>query len=121
MIDVIAELWLLLRDSLLFEDGDRLVLFAGLPPQWLQGKEPLAVENAPTWFGAVSVTYAATAGGAKLSLGGAASPPGGLVLRLPPSLEASTILGGKRLVQDANGDLVLPPGTKQAAIAFSSR
>ena len=46
---------------------------------------------------------------------------GGFVLRLPPSLEASTLLGGKRLAQDANGDLVLPPGTKQAAIALSSR
>ena len=117
----IAELWLLLRDSLLFEDGGRLVLFAGLPPQWLQGKEPLVIENAPTWFGAVSATYAATAGGAKLTLGGTASPPGGFVLRLPASLKASVAVGGKTLKQDATGDLVLPPGTKQAAIAFSSR
>ena len=50
----IAEFHLLVRDSLLYEDGDKLVLLAGVPPGWFTHKEGLEVKNLPTHFGSCS-------------------------------------------------------------------
>jgi hypothetical protein len=69
----LAELWLLMRDSLVYEDGDRLVLLAGVPEEWLQQR--IAVHNLPTHFGPLSFVYdqgVLTTSGAK--------PPGGITV-----------------------------------------
>jgi len=71
----LAEFWLLLRDSLVHEDGDRLVLFAGLPPKWRN--QPLKIENLPTAFGLLTLTW----DGKNLHIEGDAHPPGGFVVR----------------------------------------
>src|SRR5207248_1937604 len=39
----IAEMALLLRDALAFEDGGRLVLLAGVPVEWLRGKQAFSI------------------------------------------------------------------------------
>ena len=114
----IAELFLLIRDSLLFEDGDRLVLLGGVSPDWLRHRHGIALENVPTWFGSLSVTWTASEKQAALSLSGPADPPGGYVLRLPPGLASEVSVGGKVIVPSANGDCLLPPGTKSAVVAF---
>ena len=116
----IAETWLLLRDALLFEDEDRLVLLAGVPPAWFTAREGLSVENMPTWFGPCTFRYERDAKGAALDLGDAASPPGGYVLRLPAGLKASVEADGKAVEATASGDFPLPAGTKQARIAFGA-
>ncbi|MFI5267023.1 MAG: hypothetical protein ACHQ7M_06560, partial [Chloroflexota bacterium] len=72
-----AELVNLVRDMLLFEDGDRLVVGAGVPASWA-GK-PFAVHNAPTRWGKVDLSVSAT-GQVRLT---GAQPPGGVDLRLP--------------------------------------
>ncbi len=54
---------LLLRDLLLYESNGALVVGAGVPDSWLQGPSPIQVTAAPTAFGPVSVTMAATGGG----------------------------------------------------------
>jgi len=51
----IAEMQLLLRDALAFEDGDKLVLFAGAPEDWFA--KPMRIENLPTHFGKLSVSW----------------------------------------------------------------
>jgi len=56
----IAEVWLLLRDSLLFEDGDRLILFGGVPPQWFKDPKGMEITGAPTYFGDCSVKLEST-------------------------------------------------------------
>lgn len=76
----IAEMHLLMRDALVFEDGNKLVLLAGVPPEWLTEGAGVAVTNLPTHFGPCSFTYTRAAG---LTLTGNADPPGGFVLRLP--------------------------------------
>jgi len=53
----IAELWLLLRDSLLFEDNRQLILFAGIPPEWFEHPKAIQITDAPTYFGNCSVKY----------------------------------------------------------------
>jgi len=117
----IAEMWLLMRDCLLHEDGDRLVLLAGVAPQWLTGSKPVAVEQMPTHFGPCSLSYEPSARGAVLKLTGKASPPGGYVLRLPAGLAAKVAIEGKVISPSANGDLLLPAGTKEVRLTFGVR
>jgi len=115
----IAEMWLLLRDALLFEDGDRLVLLGGLPQEWLTGKEPIAVAGLPTYFGPCSFAWKPTDGGATLVLTGKAAPAQGFVLRLPKSLKAEVKVAGKTLKAVGDGDFLLPLGTQEATVAFA--
>jgi len=117
----VAELWHLIRDSLLFEDGDRLVLLGGVPPEWFAGKQPTAVAGLPTYFGPCSFAWKPTDGGATLVLTGKAAPAQGFVLRLPKSLKATVKVGGKRLKAVGDGDFLLPLGTQEAAVAFAPR
>ena len=47
----IAEVWHLIRDSICFENGDTLVLFAGIPESWFSDPAGVTVESFPTYFG----------------------------------------------------------------------
>jgi hypothetical protein len=114
----IAELWLLLRDSLLFEDGDRLVLLGGVPAEWFTGIDPIVLEDLPTWFGPLSLKYTGSGGTATVELSGAAAPPGGFVLRLPAALKPQVSIAGQAIEGTGGGDFVLPPKTRQAQVAF---
>ena len=76
----IAELHLLIRDALVYEDGDRLVLLAGVPPEWFA--KGIGVENLPTHFGPLTFKLTPSPAGATLSFSGA-RPPAGLVVRTP--------------------------------------
>jgi hypothetical protein len=51
-----AEWVLMLRNSFVREEGDRLVLASGIFPSWLEQAEPVAFGPAPTTFGEVSVS-----------------------------------------------------------------
>ncbi|MBE3123849.1 MAG: hypothetical protein IMZ65_03520, partial [Planctomycetes bacterium] len=115
----IAEFWLLLRDSLLFEDGDHLVLLAGVPEAWLTGKEPIRIQAMPTYFGPCTFTWEAAEGGAKLTLAPGTSPPDGYVLRLPAGLKARVTAGGKPVQATRGTDFRLPAGTTQVEIRFA--
>lgn len=112
----IAELQLLLRDSLAFEDAGRLVLFGGVPTEWFSHAAGMRVENLPTHFGPCTLRYAPTSQGATLALEGPASPPEGYALRLPATLAANVTIDDRPVPRSPNGDYLLPPGTKQAAI-----
>jgi len=110
----VAELWLLMRDCLVFESGDRLVLLAGVDPAWLHAPEGVSVRNMPTYFGRLTFHWSAEGNGAHLRFDGATSPPGGFVVRLPT---------GKAVLREGEGrmagsDLLLPPGTRSVRIAF---
>ena len=77
----VAEMWLLIRDCIAFEDGDRIVLLAGVPGKWFADR--VRVRDMPTHFGPLGFTYAGDAGGGTLELTGRAAPPGGFTLRTP--------------------------------------
>lgn len=114
----IAEFWLLMRDSIAFEDDDRLVLFAGVPAKWFRAPEGMRAKGLATYFGALDAAYRVVPGGAELTLAGSA-PPAGHILRLPPVLQARVWRGGQPLPAQANGDCLLPPGTRQVQLRFS--
>jgi len=112
----IAELWLLLRDCLVYEDGNRLHLLSGVSPDWFTGKQAIEVKNLPTHFGICSFAYVPNRDEATLTLTGAASPPDGFVLALPPSLNAKITANGSLVPRDRNGYCLLPPNARTVRI-----
>lgn len=78
----IAEMWLLLRDCLVYEDGDRIVLLAGVRPEWFTSDKPIVIENLPTHFGRCSLRYTVSDSEATIRVGGKADPPGGFEIRI---------------------------------------
>ena len=115
----IAEVHLLLRDCLAYEDGRQLVLFAGVPPSWFTDQAGMTIKNLPTHFGRLDVSWNTTAGGAALRLDGGATPPDGFLLPLPDSLKPQVSVGGQEIKLTPRG-FVLPAGTTQAEIHFGS-
>ncbi|MFO0926338.1 MAG: ADP-ribosylglycohydrolase family protein [Gemmataceae bacterium] len=113
----LAEFWLLMRDSLLFEDGDRLVLLGGVSPEWF--KKDMAVSSLPTWFGPCGFRYRPTTDGAVLTVDGKALPPGGFVLRLPAGLKATVRVNGKPIAPAPNGDFPFPAGTREVTLVLN--
>jgi hypothetical protein len=113
----IAEVHLLLRDCLAYEDGGRLVLFAGVPPNWFRDPKGMEIKNLPTQFGSLDVSWDVTGDGATLRLGGKAAPPEGFVLSLPDSSKTTVSAGNKTITAMERG-FVLPAETKQARIQF---
>jgi hypothetical protein len=101
----IAELFLLIRDSLAFEDHGRLVLLAGVPEAWFQPEKAWGFAGLPTHFGACGVTVTPQAKGAVVSATGAV-PSGGVVLRIPTALKVSSPAGAA-LERTPNGDVRL--------------
>jgi hypothetical protein len=108
----IAELWLLLRDCLVFEADERLVLLGGVAPVWFTTPEGLAVENLPTHFGTCTFRYKVTGKTARLLLDGPAAPPRGYVLRLPPQFDVQVTVAGQVLPRNTNGDVLFPAETR---------
>ncbi|MFP5506384.1 MAG: hypothetical protein ACLGH6_09315 [Gammaproteobacteria bacterium] len=51
-----AEWVLMIRNCFVREEGDRLILCAGIPPRWLAQDRPIRFGPAPTAFGAITIT-----------------------------------------------------------------
>ena len=51
-----AEWALMIRNCFVREEGDRLILCAGIPPRWLEQDAPIRFGPAPTSFGSVSLS-----------------------------------------------------------------
>ncbi len=58
-----AEWVLMVRNCFVREEGDRLILCAGIPPRWLEQDKPIRFGPAPTSFGAISITISPRPGG----------------------------------------------------------
>jgi hypothetical protein len=109
----IAEVWLLLRDSLLFEQDGSLVLFGGVPPEWFRDPKGMHLSGLRTQFGALTVDYRVQTDHGILTLDGEASPPRGFVLRNPPGRAS---VRGRMVRPLPNGDVPLPAGTREVRL-----
>jgi len=117
----IAEFWLLMRDSLVHEDGNRLVLFAGIPPDWFKDPTGLALTALPTHFGLLSVSYGYKEGKATLKIEGEAAPPGGFALHIPEPFKVELEGKSKKRVQVMpSGELSIPAGVKEVELVLTT-
>jgi hypothetical protein len=115
----IAEVWLLMRDCLAFEnDNEQVVLLGGVDPEWFSGA--MELNELPTYYGRLSFRYEARDGQGGLTLHGECSPPDGFVLRLPAELEATVTVDGKDIEQAREGDFVIPSANRTVTV-FSKK
>ena len=114
----VAELVLLLRDCLVYEDNDTLVLLAGIPDEWFTSKQPLIIQNLPTHFGTLSLKYQSTDRGATLTLAGSAKPPGGCILRLPGGLKGVWRVPGGGAAGGLRGSVGVPAGVRNLTLEW---
>jgi hypothetical protein len=94
------------RDLFVYEDGDSLILAAGVPAGWLEG-EGVTVENLPTHFGPLSYRlWRENSGALRLHVaGGLRVPPGGMRVRPP---KAGAFAGNVVELADASAVGSLP-------------
>jgi hypothetical protein len=85
-----------MRDCFVFEDGQRLVLFSGLPNRWLEQPEEIIIDGLQTYFGVSSLTYNGSPQGGALRFSGSAPSPQGFILGWP---RAKGNPDGRRKVQ----------------------
>lgn len=114
----IAEVWLLMRDCLVYEQDDQLVLLAGVSPDWFTDAKGITIKNLPTYFGGLDLLWRTTDQGAVLKLGESAQPPGGFVLSLPSSLRVRALVEGRPVQRDSTGGYLLLQGTETVNLEF---
>jgi len=115
----VAEFWLLMRDCLVYENNQRLVLLSGVPPAWFTHRNGITIKNLPTYFGDLNLQWKPIEGGAIMTLAGQARPPEGFLLRLPVSLSPTVSVDGQTISAVNSGEFLLLPATSQAHINFA--
>jgi hypothetical protein len=113
----VADLLLAVRNALLFEEGDHLVITPAMPQDWTNETNVIKVENAPTYFGTVSYTIAFSAQSATLVLNANwRSAPAYIEWNLPFALrEAGGDVDGVEIVAKA---VRLPRGCTRAVVMW---
>lgn len=114
----IAELWLLMRDCLLFEDENRLVLLSGIAPEWFRNPAGIIFENLQTQFGDLSLSWKPDGNRATMNIRGACAPPDGFALRLAPSVNVQVLAQGRSVPVEANGDYMLQSDVHDVVVIF---
>jgi hypothetical protein len=114
----IAEMWLLMRDALVFEDADQLVLLGGIDPAWFADEHGMVIENLPTHFGRLGLRYEVAGKTATLTLAGTVAPLGGFVLRSPPEILSQAAADGRPLSRAENGEVTIPPGVSAVTLSL---
>jgi hypothetical protein len=110
-----AEIVALLRNMLVRERGDGLQLLGAISPAWVGGGRRLALRDAPTRFGAVTVMLRSTARGATLAW---RAPEGTPLWWTVPSFARDVTIAGRPVA----GRLVALPGpTGSLRIAWRLR
>ncbi|MDP3064365.1 MAG: hypothetical protein Q8O40_14310, partial [Chloroflexota bacterium] len=116
-----AEYVLYLRDALVREDGDRLVLADGVPAPWMQAGQQVEIHHAPTYFGEAGYTLVSHAdqGYWELTIDEGTGAPGGFVLRGPfPNAPKRLVVDGQDVTPSGSSALALPAGARVVQVHF---
>ena len=133
-----ASLVCLLRDMLVREEGDSLLITAGIPAAWATPGGQLEIKMAPTRFGTLpGYSLVASPGGLTLRLyrpeqlarqgrgpvldpAQVARPPGGLRWRVPGTrrIRALAVDGGRVRTLPADRWVALPEGARKVSVSW---
>jgi hypothetical protein len=111
---------LLLRDMLLHEEDNRLVLLSCVPDRWFEPGKVINVEKAVTFFGPVDFRVEAVSNSeVRVQLRAKTPPPGGYLLALPrPARFLSAQVDGEDILAIRDGKLVLPPTARDVTVKY---
>jgi hypothetical protein len=116
-----AEYVLYLRDALVREDGERLVLADGLPAPWMAPGKRVEIHRAPTYFGTAGYALVSheDLGYWELAIDEGTTAPGGYLLRGPfPAAPTRVVVDGHDIAPSASNALALPAGVRAVQIWF---
>jgi hypothetical protein len=85
-------------DLFAYEDGDSLVVAAGVPAKWLDRKEGIAVRGMRTQWGTIDLAMEKKGRHLTIRIDGDAQVPGPIVLRPPGMTSRSSVLVNDRFV-----------------------
>jgi hypothetical protein len=112
----------LLRNMILREYENDLVLFSALSPDWLRPGKAIETTDAPTNFGPVSLRLEAHADGFDVRIASQfRNPPERLLVRVPWFFEVDTVAADDQAATRENGHLILAPGTREITVRGSIR
>lgn len=112
-----------------YEDGDQMVLAAGVPGAWLTEGQPVGVSNQQTRFGALSYSVQREGDALRVTIGPGCTPEGGYRIDAARLLRGMGVAGERVTVMDSAGKnrsisggglLVLPSGSEGAVVRFSA-
>ena len=107
----------LLRNMILREDEDDLVLLSAVSPDWLRPGQALTTTAAPTNFGPVSLRLQSGADGFDLRVTSQfRNPPKRLVVRIPWFFAVDGVEADGKGVTPSGGHLILPAGTRELKV-----
>jgi hypothetical protein len=107
-----------IRTMFVYEDGDQLVLLAGVTPDWL-ADDGVALGNFPTIYGRLDLRARMTGATLNVEIEGDAQPPGGSRLILPFAARPSRVLLDDAAVEPPpDRALHLPAGTRRVEVTW---
>jgi len=107
----------LLRNMILREQGEDLVLFSALSPEWMRPGRTIEATGAPTDFGPVSLRLASRADGFDVRITSRfRNAPKRLVVRVPWFFAMDGAEADGRAVAPTDGQLILPPGAREVKV-----
>ena len=109
----------IIAGHLWLEDGDKLVLFKGLPQEFFTHPAGFDVPTVPTKFGPLRMVYRLVGNGAYLRWGRKALPKEGMVVCWPTKLKAKFSYGGPPVKPDNQGLIHLPADVSELRIWFT--
>jgi len=92
-----------IRAMFVYEDGDRLILLAGIDPAWVEEADGVKLEGFPTFFGTLDISGRVDDGDWLITIGGSADPPDGAVLHMPSDRGISRVEVDGKVVELADG------------------
>jgi hypothetical protein len=117
-----AKIISLLRNMLVREDGEDLMLLSAISPEWARPGKTLVLRDAPTHFGPISATFAAAPGGWTLELRERfRRRPRHLLVRVPWFLRLNAAEADGKPVAIRDGQIVAPAGARRLRLLGAPR
>ncbi|MBI2941478.1 MAG: hypothetical protein HYY04_13680, partial [Chloroflexi bacterium] len=116
-----AEYVLYLRDALVREEGERLVLADGVPAPWMHDGQRVGIHGAPTSFGPAGYTLVshASRGYWELTIDEGTVAPAGYLLRGPFSrAPRRLVVDGREITLTGTAALLLPADARRVRVDF---
>ncbi len=115
----VADLLHIIRNLLLVEEGETLVVFPLLPAEWFDKGKSITVKEAPTHFGKVGLSMKSLDTGAVLEIDAAwHHTPERVVVRFPKKIATAKIDGKEETLQ-LTDSVELGPDAKRLEVVFA--
>lgn len=110
----------LVRTMFVFEEGDKLILGAGIDEKWLSKKEGVSISNFPTYDGDINYTVKKDGKVLKIKVWGKARPKDGFVFKSPLAKRIKEVnLNGKEWSQFTEDEIIFDRLPAEIIVSFT--